>query len=698
VSKTIGANLLTHVAGGATSLAFGFRLVRRDATVYAWTEAHEDATVTVDSVSTVLASNPGFNVTSLVSTAGLGVDNAEITISAGEDITRADILARKWDGAAVYMFRYNIKAPADGIIPVKRGSFGNFRPKLGHFVVEFRDLRQALQHNTTWVIQEECRWRLGDARCTKDLTAFTFAGVTVTGTLSQHSFLAEDLTQADDFFGEGRLTWTTGANDGLSFKVKTFAEGIVTLAEDAIFPISSSDEFTIVAGCRKRWIEDCRDKFTNVLNFGGEPNVPSRDGLVSPGAPTEIPAATPAPAPAPAPVPAPPPSAPTSRPLIVGLDYTQTYDGTNAALHAKFDLSIRAPSTSQASANGETWTDAVLAINPDWNVALYLIANELAPSLPSSSDYYALTQRANAQSAWVLDEPEGNHVQWTTAYGKDEINITSALPSLSGKTYLQYKVEDWDYPNRLDHFPDAGYVFIDNYWHRPRVEADYNRDGTNETRDGAAAAFRAGLVYYGEQLQAGRSGLKLIGNSAGSDLSDFDSELNVAFDEGTVGKSYGQFTTGGIAAVRTRMLSLIANTADGVAILQSYGESTNYARHRFAYAMAALFDAGICCTDETPQLSAVHLDEFYVTTGARVGAIPSEATENGVWSVEYESALFLCNPTTSTASIDVTAIGDGLWKRIDAADYDNQDPTVNTGANVTSVILLSQSGLLLVPQ
>jgi hypothetical protein len=341
----------------------------------------------------------------------------------------------------------------------------------------------------------------------------------------------------------------------------------------------------------------------------------------------------------------------------------------------------------------------VLAVNPTWKLSHYFIINELEPSLPTNHDRYALLQRANAQSAWVLDEPEGAHVKWTAQYGRDEINITSALPSLSGKTFLQWKVEDFDYPEILDEIPDASYGFIDNFWDEARVTADYDRNGTNESPSGSASAFRAGLVDYCTRLVAGRTGFKIIGNTAGHDLSAFSAtDVDVAFDEGTIGKSYGVYTNSGIAGVRTRMLTLIANTADGVAILNCYGESTNYARHRFAYAMAALFDAGICCIDETPSFGPVHIDEFYVDTGARVGAIPSAATENGVWSVEYENALFLCNPTSASASIDVTAIGGGLWKRIDAASYDNQDPTTNSGANVTTVTLAAQTGLLLVPQ
>jgi uncharacterized phage protein (TIGR02218 family) len=686
------------------TLAFGVRIVRKDGTILGWTDHDEDKTVTVDEAETVLYANPGFTIKSFVSSAGLSVDNTDIVVIDGDDLSRADILARKWDGAAVYFFRFDWKDPEAGIIPVKRGSFGNFSPKLGHFVVEFRDLRQPLQHNSTWVIQEACRWRLGDARCAKDLTDYTFAGVEVSGVSSDRSFSADSLVQAADFFGEGRLTFAAdpdgGANAGLSFKVKTFSEGVITLVESAIFPIVAGDQFTIIAGCRHRLIEDCRDKFDNVLNYGGEPYKPTSDGIASPGLPTEIPSAAPAPAPsAPAPpVPAPPPSAPTSRPLIVGLDYSQSFDASNIALHAKFDLSIRGPSNANSVTNGVTWTNAVLAANPDWELAIYMAINEAAASLPSTHEKYAISQRVNAQDGWVYNEPTGAKCQWTTAYGNYEVNITSALPSLSGKTYLQWKVEDYDFPEKLDHIPDATHVFIDNYWHQPRVVADYNRDGTNESKASAAAAFRAGFVDYGNRLIAERPGLKLIANSAGSDLGDYSAEAHIAFDEGTVGKTYGQFATGGIAAVRTRMLSLIANTGDGVAILNCYGESTNYQRHRFAYCMAALFDAGICCIDDTPQLVPVHIDEFYVSVGARVGAIPSAATENGIWSIEYEGALFICNPSSSTASIDVTAIGAGLWKRIDASAYDNQDPTTNSGANVTTVSLASQAGLLLVPQ
>jgi len=287
--KTVPAALVN-----CGTLVMGVYILRRDGTQLGWTQHDRDATVTIeiDGVDTDvdLFANPGFNIQSLVSTAGLGVDNTENRIIAGDDMTRADIYARLWDGSRVYFFRYSWKDPAAGIIPVKRGSFGNYRPKLAEFVVEFRDLRQALQSNSTWVFQEGCRWRLGDARCAKDLTAFTFTPITVTAVASAYSFTASALTQAADFFGNGEITWVTGLNAATpGHQVKTHATGgVITLSEFAVFAIQVGDTFTIKAGCRQRWDVDCRDKFDNLLNYGGEKDKTTRDELVKPAEFAEV--------------------------------------------------------------------------------------------------------------------------------------------------------------------------------------------------------------------------------------------------------------------------------------------------------------------------------------------------------------------------------------------------------------------------
>jgi uncharacterized phage protein (TIGR02218 family) len=45
-------------------------------------------------------------------------------------------------------------------------------------------------------------------------------------------------------------------------------------------PIQAGDTFSITAGCDKRF-ETCRDRFSNVVNFGGFPHMPGNDFALS---------------------------------------------------------------------------------------------------------------------------------------------------------------------------------------------------------------------------------------------------------------------------------------------------------------------------------------------------------------------------------------------------------------------------------
>jgi uncharacterized phage protein (TIGR02218 family) len=140
-------------------------------------------------------------------------------------------------------------------------------------------LRQALRTDTSAIFQQNCRARLGDEQCTVDLAPLTFAG-TVTGLITPLSFQAAALTQDTDYFTEGYITFYTGANTGKRIKVSSFVVGVVTLDTDPIDAISEGDEFLIVAGCMKRFTEDCVGKFDNGLNYQGEKDKPQVSDVV----------------------------------------------------------------------------------------------------------------------------------------------------------------------------------------------------------------------------------------------------------------------------------------------------------------------------------------------------------------------------------------------------------------------------------
>jgi len=78
-----------------------------------------------------------------------------------------------------------------------------------------------------------------------------------------------------NFYAGGLVTWQASAtNSTYAAEVKSYSSGTVTLVEDMPYTILASDVFEIYPGCDKRFIETCKNKFSNVVNFRGEPYIP----------------------------------------------------------------------------------------------------------------------------------------------------------------------------------------------------------------------------------------------------------------------------------------------------------------------------------------------------------------------------------------------------------------------------------------
>lgn len=290
---SIDADLLDHYQTGATTAAWGILLVRADGTEYGWTSSDRDAVGHASwpaaLVDVVFRSAPGLDVQAFATSASLAVDNTELTVLADESvITRADIIAGRWDNAAYTLFRYNWADLSDGVEVRSVGSLGELQPRAGSYVAELRGLQQYLQQPVGSVSTKTCRYRLGSTSKPAGLCMVDTSDVawTKTGTLSNVTSkqVVRDSTRAEaaDFFGEGIFTFDDGLNAGLSQKVKIHAaDGTFTFSLPMIFMPEVGDAYTVVAGCRKRLEEDCRDKFDNVINFGGEPHRPVIDELTS---------------------------------------------------------------------------------------------------------------------------------------------------------------------------------------------------------------------------------------------------------------------------------------------------------------------------------------------------------------------------------------------------------------------------------
>lgn len=168
--KTLPVGLAAHIAGGTTTLADLLKITRTDGTVFAFTSAANDVTIS----SVLYKSAQGLNISSLEASAGLNVDNLELsTLDDGTVFTKLDVLSGRWRNADFVISRYNWASPSDGVDVRMVGTIGEVRLHRGYVTAELRGLQQYLQQPIGSVSSKTCRARLGDAMCTKDLTSFT---------------------------------------------------------------------------------------------------------------------------------------------------------------------------------------------------------------------------------------------------------------------------------------------------------------------------------------------------------------------------------------------------------------------------------------------------------------------------------------------------------------------------------------------
>ena len=277
--KSLSQAFKDHLAGELTTLATCWRVTRTDGVVMGFTD--HDADLVVNGVTYKASS--GYSAASLASQSDLSVDNTEVDAILNE-IDEADLAAGLYDDAEVHLLLVNWQDPSQGTLALRRGWLGQVTLKAGMFTAELRGLTQALQQTIGENYSATCRADLGDARCKVDLSQYTVTGA-VTGVAGdQRTFTDSSRAEANGYFHYGLLTWTGGANNGYAMEVKSFSAGQFQLSQAMPYPIQVGDTYTVYAGCDKR-IGTCISKFSNVINFRGEPYVPGVDSVTKFGNP-----------------------------------------------------------------------------------------------------------------------------------------------------------------------------------------------------------------------------------------------------------------------------------------------------------------------------------------------------------------------------------------------------------------------------
>ncbi len=275
--KTAGSPLATHIAGETTTLATCWKVTRRDGAIFGFTDFDKD--LTVDSL--LYQARSGYTRSAIHTIANLAVDNLDIESAIdSETLSAADLRAGVWDGATVEIFLVNWANLANGKIILKRGTIGEVELKDTVFRAELRGLSQALSQQIVELYTPDCRADLGDTRCKINLTALTVTGAVTTVT-DRRSFADSARGESVNHWNGGLLTWTSGANVGRKMEVKAFASsGVFTLFLPMPSIVAIGDNYSLRPGCDKKF-STCKDRYSNVKNFRGEPNVPGNDQVLA---------------------------------------------------------------------------------------------------------------------------------------------------------------------------------------------------------------------------------------------------------------------------------------------------------------------------------------------------------------------------------------------------------------------------------
>lgn len=276
--RAFGTAFANHIAGGQTTLATCWRILRADGAVLGFTD--HDVGLSFDGTDFL----PAHGLDAGGGTAKLGpqVDTSEVVgILHSEAIAEEDILLGRFDGALVETFRVNWRDVAARAL-MRRDTIGEIVREDGAFRAELRSGQQALNVPRGRIYQALCDAELGDARCGVDLQDAAFRASS--GVAEVRDRFRLEVTGLDGFgegwFSFGRVQWTSGRRSGKGDRVVSHARigGADVLAFDAPVGdwVEAGDALTAYAGCDRRF-SSCRGKFANAVNFRGFPHIPGND-------------------------------------------------------------------------------------------------------------------------------------------------------------------------------------------------------------------------------------------------------------------------------------------------------------------------------------------------------------------------------------------------------------------------------------
>ncbi|HVU23020.1 MAG TPA: Ig-like domain-containing protein [Opitutus sp.] len=410
-------------------------------------------------------------------------------------------------------------------------------------------------------------------------------------------------------------------------------------------------------------------------------------------------------------------------PKLGGVNYgAKNYqDPAYQANLAKLDYVLLGFYRGWAHPNIRTAVQQIKALHPNMLIGQYTLLESQYLTTDTNSSEYDINVELNSGVGpngigdWWAYDNAGNRTFESSS--QPEVNITAfTQPDSSGLRFPQWLAQRNDNAYFAP-VPEFDVWFTDNIFYRPRRNADWNRDGTNDSKDDPAVRtyYRRGNVDQINAINRLHPGELIAGNIDGWSPNDgflreaqYAGLFSGALQEHAMGQNYSEESVAdGWNQMMTSYRSLMDHTiAPHLVIFSADGLATDYAKFRYAFASALMEDGYFCyspvnSTNHVLYSSVAWFDEYDLAgtantswLGAAVDPEQRAPRVNGVYLRRFAHGLAIVNPKgNGPQTVDLAALFPGeTYRRITGT----QDPATNNGATATTVTLDERNGLILV--
>lgn len=260
-------------AGELEALAMFWRICRRDGIVLGFTSHDRD----IRFEGILHRAAPGMIPSAIRRTRGLDRDPGEVSGALAHDsIAETDLRAGLFDGASVATGIVDWETLESSVLYI--GKIGRVTSEGTRFQAELQSAKVALETDAVPRTSPTCRASFCDRDCGLNPASYTHealvTGINLTANSLQFSAPVDPVAMQ-----AGHLRWMSGPHVGLRMEVIREEAGYLTLDTALSQNLEPGMRAMLREGC-DRTIATCSARFSNAVNFRGEPFLPGNDMLI----------------------------------------------------------------------------------------------------------------------------------------------------------------------------------------------------------------------------------------------------------------------------------------------------------------------------------------------------------------------------------------------------------------------------------